>query len=86
MTMRFRFFTHPMVRFLWTKFINESPKTLYEYLENVKTDEHEGPLKFKIIIDEIDKIEDVSKFTIIPKSIRHLSNPKLGRRTHRKTF
>ena len=69
--MRYKFFLQPLIRFLWKLFIEESPKTLFEYFEWIQNreDKISGMLKLEAIFEEISKIERRTKYKILPDGV-----------------
>ena len=69
--MRSQFFSHPLVRFLWTIFSNESPSSLFEYMERLRN-QQDGEARLQTVFDEIKRIEDSQPFVILPEGVREI--------------
>ena len=66
--------------------MSESPSILYEYFEVLKSDKANGNLKLEIILDEVNNIEEMQRFTILPEGVRDISSINLGKRSRKSKF
>ena len=76
--MRYKFFAHPLVKFLWQKYITQSPQTLRSYLDKLSSDKKHGRIKIRAVRDEISSIEQFTKNKILPDEGSDI--PTLGKR------